>query len=103
MCVSRDGPLVTLSITANAFLHHMVRNIVGTLVRVGRGEAEPRWMSQVLQGRDRRGAGMTAPAHGLYFLHADYRPAFELPVSDARLLPGGSLAEPIAPDCDIMP
>ncbi|MGB1726979.1 MAG: tRNA pseudouridine(38-40) synthase TruA, partial [Ilumatobacteraceae bacterium] len=55
--VSRHGDEVQLLVEANAFLHHMVRNIVGTLAVVGRGEAEPGWVSEVLAGRDRRAAG----------------------------------------------
>lgn len=70
--VRRDGDLLTVDVSANAFLHHMVRNIVGTLAVVGRGEAEPDWVAEVLAGRDRREGGMTAPAAGLYLLRVDY-------------------------------
>lgn len=86
---SRSGSLVRLDITANAFLHHMVRNIAGTLVHIGRGEATPEWMGEVIAGRDRRGAGMTAPPHGLYFASVDYRPGFVFPQTLEQAIPGG--------------
>lgn len=62
-----------LSIKANAFLHHMVRNIVGTLLKIGRGEKSVEWMSQVLLSKDRKKAGPTAEPQGLYFMKAFYK------------------------------
>ena len=62
-----------LNIKANAFLHHMVRNIVGTLLKIGRGEKSVEWMSQVLISRDRKKAGPTAEPQGLYFMKAYYK------------------------------
>jgi len=59
-------PLVKISMTANAFLRHMVRNIVGTLVEIGRGKIPPEQMKTILEARDRRAAGKTAPACGLF-------------------------------------
>ena len=70
--VQRDASLVTVTIAANAFLHHMVRNIVGTLVRIGKGEADPQWVVDLLAGRDRKLAGMTAPAAGLTLVSVHY-------------------------------
>jgi len=70
--VIREGQLLRLDITANAFLHHMVRNIVGTLVVVGRGDASPEWVDEVLRGADRRAAGATAAACGLYLRRVEY-------------------------------
>ena len=61
-----------LNIKANAFLHHMVRNIVGTLLKIGRGEKDVEWMSFVLASKDRKKAGPTAEAQGLYFIQAFY-------------------------------
>jgi tRNA pseudouridine38-40 synthase len=81
--VARSGDLVTIEITANAFLHHMVRNIAGTLITVGRGEQPPAWVARTLAGRDRRSAGITAPAGGLYFLNIEYPRRFGLPAADA--------------------
>ena len=60
--VKREGEYVILDIKANAFLHHMVRNIMGTLMVIGRGEQPVLWMHELLQARDRKKAGMTAQA-----------------------------------------
>jgi len=70
---------ITLDITANGFLHHMVRNIAGTLIEVGRARRAPGWVAEVLASRDRRQAGATAPAGGLYFHHVDYPDSYALP------------------------
>jgi tRNA pseudouridine38-40 synthase len=71
---SQTGPLVSLQISGNAFLHHMVRNIVGTLFEVGRGARPPGWVAEVLQSRDRSQAGRTFPAQGLCLRHVAYDP-----------------------------
>jgi len=68
----RSGPFVVVACRANAFLHHMVRNIVGSLVQIGRGDERPEWLGSILEGRDRRAAGMTAPGCGLYLTHVHY-------------------------------
>ncbi len=70
--VHREGPFLVLDVTANAFLHHMVRNIAGTLMAVGHGERRPDWVAEVLATRDRRNAGITAPAQGLYLVDVLY-------------------------------
>ena len=70
--VSIEDELI-LNIKANAFLHHMVRNIVGTLLKIGRGEKTVEWMSQVLISKDRKKAGPTAEPQGLYFMKAYYK------------------------------
>jgi tRNA pseudouridine38-40 synthase len=77
--VTTDGPLVTIDVTANAFLHHMVRNIVGSLVPVGTGEQKPAWLADVLASRDRARAGITAPGHGLYLTRVHYPAALGIP------------------------
>jgi tRNA pseudouridine38-40 synthase len=77
--VIRDGEQLLIDIQANAFLHHMVRNIVGSLLPVGRGEQAPTWIAQLLAGRDRAVAGPTAPAQGLLFLGPSYPPECGLP------------------------
>ena len=66
--VARDGDVVSIEVQANAFLHHMVRNLVGTLVPVGCGEQDEAWPARLLAGRDRALAGPTAPPQGLVFL-----------------------------------
>ena len=75
----RSGRFIVVECRANAFLHHMVRNIVGSLVHIGRGEAPPEWLGSVLQGRDRRVAGMTAAASGLYLTRVHYPAEFGIP------------------------
>ena len=74
----RDG-LVEIVVTANAFLHHMVRNIAGVLIAIGLGDRPVGWPVQVLAARDRRAAGITAPPEGLYLVGARYPEAFEVP------------------------
>jgi tRNA pseudouridine38-40 synthase len=63
---------LVVGVVGNAFLHSMVRVIVGTLVEVGRGARRPDWVAEVLEARDRRAAGPTAPAHGLTLWRVDY-------------------------------
>lgn len=63
---------VVIKVVGNAFLHSMVRTIVGTLVQVGRGNHEPEWVAEVLEAKDRTAAAETAPAHGLTFWHVTY-------------------------------
>jgi tRNA pseudouridine38-40 synthase len=77
--VSREDKFVYVDIIANAFLHHMVRNIVGSLFEVGDGRREPEWFSELLALKDRTQAGITAPACGLYFVSVKYPEEFTLP------------------------
>lgn len=72
IALGRRGDFLAVEVTANAFLHHMVRNITGTLVAVGMCDREPAWVGEVLAGRDRRLGGVTAPPEGLYLVHVDY-------------------------------
>jgi tRNA pseudouridine38-40 synthase len=80
IAITRDGDRVVMEIQANAFLHHMVRNIVGSLVPVGRGEQPETWIANLLAGRDRAKAGPTAPAQGLTFLRPLYPGNLGLPI-----------------------
>lgn len=93
--VAREGSLLRVDITANAFLHHMVRNVVGTLVVVGRGDADVAWVERVLRGADRQDAGATAAACGLYLRRVDYPDFPQRPASpaDSSLLPLRSLTD----------
>ncbi|KRG68903.1 tRNA pseudouridine(38-40) synthase TruA [Pseudoxanthomonas dokdonensis] len=77
--VSRHGEEVIVEVQANAFLHHMVRNIVGSLLLVGRGEQPESWLAELLAGRDRTLAGPTAPADGLVFVSPLYPAEWKLP------------------------
>jgi tRNA pseudouridine38-40 synthase len=70
--VTRSGDFLYLDVEANAFLHHMVRNIAGVLMAVGRGERDPDWVGDVLDARDRTQGGVTAPADGLYLVGVRY-------------------------------
>ncbi len=79
LAVERRGDWLVIEAEANAFLHHMVRNLAGLLIHVGRGDAAPAWAAEVLAGRDRTRAPATAPAAGLYFAGVRYAPAFGLP------------------------
>jgi tRNA pseudouridine38-40 synthase len=69
--LARHGK-VALLISADRFLHHMVRNIVGSAIEVGRGAREPGWLAEVLASRDRTRAGPTAPPHGLMLVRVRY-------------------------------
>jgi tRNA pseudouridine38-40 synthase len=82
--VERRGDLLFLDVRANAFLYHMVRNIIGSLMSVGQGERSIDWFKRVFSGRDRNQASATAPAAGLYLLRAHYPDAFELPFNGKK-------------------
>jgi tRNA pseudouridine38-40 synthase len=84
--VRRAGDYVWLEIAANAYLHHMVRNIVGTLIAVQRDTDSARAMARVLAGSDRRFAGATAPAAGLYLWRVEYPPLYAIPTVDSGLM-----------------
>ncbi|TVS11662.1 MAG: tRNA pseudouridine(38-40) synthase TruA [Wenzhouxiangella sp.] len=86
--VSRLGHEVSLHIEANAFVYHMVRNVAGVLIAVGRGQRSPEWVAELLAARDRTVAGVTAPAGGLYFVAPSYPDHPALPVGEAVGFPG---------------
>jgi tRNA pseudouridine38-40 synthase len=79
LAVTRRGEWVVLEITANAFLHHMVRNIAGLLISIGHGESPPQRVEAVLATRDRRQNAATAPPAGLYLAEVRYPAEFALP------------------------
>ena len=79
LSVRREGDVIEVDIQANAFLHHMVRNIVGSLLPVGRGQAAESWPGELLAGRDRTVAGPTAPPDGLVFVGPLYPARWGLP------------------------
>ncbi len=87
--VTRQGDFIEIDILANAFLHHMVRNIAGSLLAVGDGRAQEDWIRELLDGRDRTRAADTAPPTGLYLAEIVYPAQFDLPpAADGPLLPG---------------
>lgn len=89
--VLRRGDFVELTVSANAFLHHMVRNLVGALVHVGTGRQPPGWVAEVLEARRRALSAPTFSPAGLYLAGVDYDPALGLPTH---------LLDPLRPDAD---
>ena len=79
--VSRQNDYVIIDIKANAFLHHMVRNIAGSLITIGLGENPVNWMQQVLAAKDRTKAAATAKPGGLYMIEVDYPQQWAIPKS----------------------
>lgn len=79
--VTRQRGCIHIEITANAFLHHMVRNIAGVLMAVGSGKQLVSWIKEVLDAKDRRLGAETAPPYGLYLIHVEYPPMFQIPES----------------------
>ncbi len=77
--VEQRGSYFVFTFRANAFLHHMVRNVVGCLVYVGAGKHSPTWIAELLASRDRRLAAPTFMPDGLYLAGVEYDPAFRLP------------------------
>lgn len=78
--IRRRGEFIMLEIEANAFLHHMVRNIAGVLMAIGAGKERVEWAGEVLKLQDRTRGGVTAPADGLYLAGVDYPAEYDLPV-----------------------
>ncbi|HEC1650093.1 TPA: tRNA pseudouridine(38-40) synthase TruA [Yersinia enterocolitica] len=77
--VTRHGAYIVVDIKANAFVHHMVRNIVGSLIEIGAGNQDVNWMAELLALKDRSRAAATAKAEGLYLVSVDYPEHFALP------------------------
>ncbi len=77
--IERSGDRIDFTLRANAFLHHMVRNIVGTLIYVGNGRQPPQWAREVLESRQRARAAPTFAAEGLYLESVEYEPHWGLP------------------------
>lgn len=77
--IARQGDYIVLDIKANAFLHHMVRNITGSLLEVGMQNRPPQWIAELLAAKDRNLAAATAKAGGLYLVEVDYPAHFDLP------------------------
>jgi tRNA pseudouridine38-40 synthase len=98
LSVERYGDWVAIEATANAFLHHMMRNIAGLLIRIGKGDAPAAWAAEVLAGRDRRLGAATAPAAGLYLWHVRYPEGFQIPPQSSWMRDAEG-----APPCGKMP
>ena len=85
--VKQRGDIIVFEFEAGAFLHHMVRNLVGSLVYVGQGKHPPEWMAELLAAKDRRLAAPTFAAAGLYLVGVNYETHWGLPNSDDFFLP----------------
>jgi tRNA pseudouridine38-40 synthase len=90
--IERRGERIDFVLRANAFLHHMVRNIVGTLLYVGKGKHPPQWAREILDSRDRSRAAPTFQAEGLYLERVEYEARWDLPQAGK-----GSLTIPVIP------
>ncbi len=88
--IAQQGGYVVFDFRANAFLHHMVRNLVGSLIAVGSGAKGEDWLAAVVAGRDRKLAAPTFMPDGLYFVGPDYPPEFALPAATAALVGVGA-------------
>ena len=88
--VARQNDWVSITVTANAFLQHMVRNIAGLLTAIGNGGEKPDWAATVLAGRDRSAGGIAAPAHGLTLVSVTYPARFALADNSEFLPPRGA-------------
>ncbi|RDI46072.1 tRNA pseudouridine(38-40) synthase TruA [Aquicella lusitana] len=84
--IERRGDFIIFDIEANAFLHHMVRNIAGVLMKIGAGIQQPGWMQEVLQAKNRRAAAETAPPDGLYLTRVRYPEPYIFPLSHEPFL-----------------
>jgi tRNA pseudouridine38-40 synthase len=87
LTVQRQGDWIVIDVEANAFLHHMVRNIAGVLLAIGSGEQPVQWVQDVLAVSNRALGGVTAPAAGLYLLAVRYPEEFRLPLAPVTDLP----------------
>lgn len=83
----REGDMIVITLTASAFLHHMVRNIVGSLIVVGNGNQKPEWIASILAGRDRSQAAPTFMPDGLYLARIGYAARWQLPQEEAGMVP----------------
>ena len=84
--IKRQGDFIIIDAKANGFLHHMVRNIVGSLIEVGKGDQRPDYITEILLAKDRAVAPATSKPGGLYLVAVDYPAEFDLPIPQTRPL-----------------
>lgn len=96
LSIKRYQKFLIIDVVANAFLHHMVRNIVGVLLAVGNRKKSPEWVSDMLAAKTRTAAGITAAACGLYFVHATYPEKFALPQATTEEISMFPIIEPLS-------
>jgi tRNA pseudouridine38-40 synthase len=94
IAIERRGAYMVFEFRANAFLHHMVRNLMGTLIYIGKGKHPARWAREVLEARSRAAAAPTFDAAGLYLARVDYDPRWQLPHARTVMLPLPDLVLP---------
>lgn len=80
--IRSEGQFILIEIQADGFLHHMVRNIAGVLMTIGKGDRRPGWAKEVLEARDRNQGGVTAPPDGLYLIDVEYPEKFHIPAPE---------------------
>ena len=85
LTIKKQGDWFLMTVCANAFLHHMVRNIAGVLIAVAKGKEDISWVKEVLEARDRTVAGVTAPPHGLYLTDIKYPEKYIIPKPDTLI------------------
>jgi tRNA pseudouridine38-40 synthase len=85
--IERHGDMILFTLRASAFLHHMVRNLVGSLVYVGQGREDTDWLGELLAGRDRTRAAPTFMPDGLYLSRIEYDEKWGLPCEEPSILP----------------
>lgn len=90
--VRREGDCIVFDFRATAFLHHMVRNMVGALVTIGKGAHAPEWIGELIASRDRRLAAPTFSPHGLYLSGVEYEARWQLPMNGRIIAPFDPLA-----------
>lgn len=83
--INKLGDWYFITVCANAFLHHMVRNIAGVLIAIGKGKKEVSWIEEVLEAKDRTAGGVTAPPHGLYLSDIKYPDKYIIPKPDSLI------------------
>lgn len=93
--IGQRGDVIVFTLRASAFLHHMVRNLVGSLILVGGGNKPPEWLKEVLDGRDRKRAAPTFMPDGLYLARIEYEAKWHLPHETVALLPWLLANDPI--------
>jgi tRNA pseudouridine38-40 synthase len=84
--IQRQGDFIFIDIEANAFLHHMVRNIAGVLMKIGAGVKPAAWMAEVLSAKSRQAAAETAPPDGLYLVEVKYPEPYIFPIPNKVFL-----------------
>ena len=84
-CINEDNDCIRISFIGNAFLHHMIRNIMGTLIDIGTSRLEPHQMQKILEAKDRQQASKTVSSEGLYLVGVKYPEKYQLPSKDIEI------------------